>query len=194
MDLIKRPKKVQRAEKGYLDEKKYQDYAESQFKTIYDKTDEIIKAIGEGGGEGTNITQIANLFFPIGRGFLDFTNTDYSNWLGLTWERELVGMFPVGYDANDTDFNEIGKTGGEKTHQLTVNEMPNHQGHIDKYRGNATGKYINTSNIFGSYGTSGRGWDDYSGEYYPAYFSEGLDEPHNNLPQYQVVAYWKRVA
>lgn len=45
MDLIKRPKQVQRAEKGYLDEKKYQDYAEKQFTTIYDKIDEIIKEL-----------------------------------------------------------------------------------------------------------------------------------------------------
>lgn len=52
MDLIKRPKQVQRAEKGYLDEKKYQDYAESQFKTIYDKTDEIIKNMDTGGSGG----------------------------------------------------------------------------------------------------------------------------------------------
>lgn len=47
MDLIKRPKKVQRTEKSYLDEKKYQDYAEKQFKEIYDKTDEIIKEISK---------------------------------------------------------------------------------------------------------------------------------------------------
>lgn len=45
MDLIKRPKKVQRAEKGYMTNEKYQDYSEEQFKTIYDKIDEIIKKI-----------------------------------------------------------------------------------------------------------------------------------------------------
>jgi hypothetical protein len=50
MDLIKRPKKVQRAEKGYLTNEKYQDYSDEQFKNIYDKADEIItelKNIGE---------------------------------------------------------------------------------------------------------------------------------------------------
>lgn len=45
MDLIKRPKKVQRAEKGYLTNEKYQDYSEEQFKIIYDKIDEIIKEL-----------------------------------------------------------------------------------------------------------------------------------------------------
>lgn len=32
--------------------------------------------------------------YPIGRGFIDFTDTDYSNYLGFTWERELVGLTP----------------------------------------------------------------------------------------------------
>ena len=45
MDLIKRPKKVERADKGYMTNEQYQDYAQAQFKVIYDKIDEIIKAI-----------------------------------------------------------------------------------------------------------------------------------------------------
>ena len=57
-----------------------------------------------------------DLIYPIGRGFLDFTDTDYSNYLGCTWERELVGMTPIGKDANDTDFATVGETGGSKTH------------------------------------------------------------------------------
>jgi hypothetical protein len=48
MDLIKRPKKVQRAEKGYLTNEKYQDFAESQFKIMYDKVDEISGVIESG--------------------------------------------------------------------------------------------------------------------------------------------------
>ena len=36
------------------------------------------------------------------------------------------GNIAVGKDENDTDFNTLGKTGGEKTHTLTVNEMPAH--------------------------------------------------------------------
>ena len=40
--MIQRPKKVQRAEKGYLTNEKYQDYAEKQFKTIYDYLDGLV--------------------------------------------------------------------------------------------------------------------------------------------------------
>lgn len=45
MDLIKRPKKVAKQEKAYLTNEKYQDFAEKQFKEIYDKLDEIVKKI-----------------------------------------------------------------------------------------------------------------------------------------------------
>jgi hypothetical protein len=37
--MIKRPKKVQKIENGYLSNERYQDYAENQFKTIYDYLD-----------------------------------------------------------------------------------------------------------------------------------------------------------
>lgn len=36
------------------------------------------------------------------------------------------GRVSVGYDAADTDFNAVGKTGGEKTHLLITSEMPAH--------------------------------------------------------------------
>lgn len=36
------------------------------------------------------------------------------------------GKVGVGYDADNTNFNALGKTGGEETHTLTVDEMPNH--------------------------------------------------------------------
>lgn len=69
-----------------------------------------------------NFSEILNLMCPIGRGFIDFTNTDYSNYLGFTWERELVGLTPVGLDTTQEEFDTIGKIGGEKTHTLTVND------------------------------------------------------------------------
>lgn len=134
-------------------------------------------------------TSILDAIFPIGRGFIDFTNTDYSNYLGFTWERELVGMTAVGYKAGDSDFGTIGKTGGEKTHTLTINEMPSHKHQwfaaIDG--GTDTGRQMDRFMING-YGDA-RWWANLYDMY-----SSGGNQPHNNLQPYKVVAYWKRVS
>ena len=149
-------------------------------------SDDYFPIVDSSAGETkkTEINSILNLVFPIGRGFIDFTDTDYSNYLGFTWERELIGMTPIGLDVNDNDFNTIGKTGGEKTHTLTVNEMPKHN-HSFSYKwkiasvGSADWAAQNT---------------DASGTLYNVIGFTGNNQPHNNLPPYQVVAYWKRTA
>jgi len=38
----------------------------------------------------------------------------------------IKGQVIVAYDSSDSSFNSIGKTGGEKNHTLTTNEMPRH--------------------------------------------------------------------
>jgi len=40
---------------------------------------------------------------------------------------DLRGRVAVGLDSSQTEFNTLGKTGGEKSHVLTTAEMPNHQ-------------------------------------------------------------------
>lgn len=127
-----------------------------------------------------------DLLYPIGRGFIDFTDTNYSNWLGLTWERELLGMFPVGYKPEDTDFGTIGKIGGEKTHTLTINEMPAHFH-------NETVQYKNGKGLVDNATPWGQVIDGATGSLPMQTSTTGGDQPHNNLPPYQVVSYWKRV-
>ena len=39
---------------------------------------------------------------------------------------DLRGSFPVGRHSTDSDFDALGKTGGEKTHSLTTAELPSH--------------------------------------------------------------------
>jgi len=47
----------------------------------------------------------------------------------------LKGKVPVGLDSSDTSFDTLGETGGEKTHTLTINEMPSH-GHTATWQEN----------------------------------------------------------
>ena len=129
--------------------------------------------------------KLLDSIYPIGRGFIDFTDTDFSNYLGFTWERTLVGLTPVGLDASQTEFNTIGKTGGEKTHQLTIAELPEFKptALVDTQTGSVTGSAIVYRPV-----TDGI-W--YSADMFQTI---GGNQPHNNLQPYQVVAYWKRVA
>ncbi|ALU74277.1 hypothetical protein AUW17_02885 [Tenacibaculum dicentrarchi] len=91
----------------------------------------------------------------------------------------VLGRMLVGYDANQTEFNTIGKKGGEKTHKLTVSEMPKHRFGFDPKVGaksdQGAGKI--TSGDTGSAGQSlSNAFTNYLGN----------DKPHNNLPPYIV--------
>lgn len=129
------------------------------------------------------IADLYNAIFPVGQIVIKGDNEDYSNWLGFTWERTAVGKVLVGIDSTDTDFNEIGKTSGEKTHTLTLQEMPNHNHNI---RAGEEGTEVH--NEYGPISTSNKN------KYQILSLYSGGNQPHNNLQPYQVVAYWKRIA
>ena len=46
---------------------------------------------------------------------------------GTNGTPDLRGLFIVGYDSRNVDYNTIGKTGGAKEVTLTVNQMPKHK-------------------------------------------------------------------
>ena len=69
---------------------------------------------------------LMELVFPIGSTYVTQDNTNPNKILKFgTWER-FKGKVAIGIDENDAEgyFNELGKTGGEKKHKLTKEEMP----------------------------------------------------------------------
>ena len=67
-----------------------------------------------------------DMLHPIGSIYTSFNPTSPADLFGGTWV-QLKGVTLVGVDDQDKDFNEAGKTGGEKTHVLSQNELAEHQ-------------------------------------------------------------------
>ena len=124
------------------------------------------------------INDLLNTIFPVGKTEIFYDNNDHSNYLGFTWERTAVGKTIVGIDTTQTEFDTIGETGGEKTHTLTVQEMPKHSHGIF---------YTDT----GGYGSVAR--VNASGSQTPT-TETGGSQAHNNLQPYEVFAIWRRTA
>ena len=143
-----------------------------------------------------------NLVYPIGAIYLSLNTTEPSTLFGGTWER-LKDRFLLG--AGDS-YN-IGDVGGEATHVLTTNEMPNHQ-HQLPFAANDTADGASGQSqfnfIYGKGQTAsaiGQKVEMYNSDANNqaegnelAYMTNkiGGGQAHNNMPPYLVVYMWKR--
>ena len=99
----------------------------------------------------------------------------------------LRGRFVVGYGADDGDHNTIGNNGGEKTHKLTVSEMPSHYHSITMWGGDIADDWKKQNNLYLTH-------DKWSDQHNNRDFSSvGGDQPHENRPPYYVLCYIMRV-
>lgn len=108
------------------------------------------------------------------------TPVDPNKLYGGTWER-IKGKFIWGVDDDETS----GVTGGEKTHTLTIDEMPKHRHDLDA---------VNA------------GIEQSGGGYHPSWVNDkmytvtvlsaetGGGQAHNNMPPYYGAYTWRRVA
>lgn len=137
-------------------------------------------------GAFTSVTDLTKqLFLLMHRvGDIIFSTSDEnpSTIYGGTWVAWGKGQVPVGVDTSDSDFNTVEKTGGEKEHTLTVDEMPSHK--HDFGQGFAT-----TSNLSGAYG-----YYMIAGTQTDVIKNTGGNQPHNNLQPYITCYMWKRTA
>lgn len=122
-------------------------YVDLEHKELYYYNGATFVSYGGGSGGGGDTLPVGSIIAyssdTIPNGWLlcdgsSFSTTSYPELfeaIGVTygWDDErnpklpdLRGKVTVGKDSTDTDFNTLGKTGGEKTHTLTVSEMPSH--------------------------------------------------------------------
>ena len=123
-------------------------------------------------------------YYRIGDLFLTTIATNPSSYLGGTWELFGPGRCLVCVDTSQAEFNSVKKTGGEKTHKLTIYEMPNHN-----HSTPTTLRYEITSSwwIGGTGGTTIAVDNKATG-------STGGSQAHNNLQPFITCYVWIRTA
>lgn len=132
-----------------------------------------------------NDNWIVENFFPIGTIHLSIDSINPAKYFGGVWEKFGQGRTLVCVDEDDaTDvFSSVLNKGGNKTHTLVTNEMPNHR-HLHaedskkiKSRGGVDRPYdySNVSTLWAS---------NYTGN----------SQPHNNLQPYITCYMWVRLA
>ncbi len=139
------------------------------------------------GGTSPSFDQI----YPVGSIYLSATFSTAAQVeaaFGGTWQAWGAGRVPVGVDATQTEFDTVGKTGGEKTHTLTIAEMPSHN---HTFRGVNDGAA--TEESLGSY--PARIYQDTKPNW-TGYFIDntGGGGAHNNLQPYITCYMYRRLA
>lgn len=134
----------------------------------------------------TTQLRVRETLYPVGSIYMSATMStvdEVQATFGGTWEAWGSGKVPVGVDPEDTDFDTVEATGGEKTHTLTVDEMPSHyHGGIKMVSSETSGNQqqgVNTGRYYGNdLNTS----------------STGGGQAHNNLQPYITCYMFKRIA
>lgn len=126
---------------------------------------------------------IFNRIYPIGSIYISTTDTNPGTLFTGTWEK-IENRFLL---ASGSSY-QLGSTGGEATHKLTINELPSHTHNA------SAGQFISTSpNV-----TPGTLMSFDSGQYkrysMNSTSSTGGSKAHNNMPPYLVVSIYKRIS
>lgn len=128
---------------------------------------------------------ILDIVYPIGSIYLTLSANDPNAFFGGTWVQIAKGRTLVGVDTEQTEFEKVNKTGGEKNHVLTADEMPRHShtifGRVDRHQG--------SGEIFREPTEEGEGVANHT-----AVGNSGGSLAHNNLQPYLTCYIWNRTA
>ncbi len=136
---------------------------------------------------GVDVSSLVDLFYPIGSIYMSTNQTDdpQSRFSGTYW-LPIYDRFLLA--AGST--YKAGSTGGEATHTLTANEMPEHAHYMAS--GNSGGDSTWTPDA-GSYLIDSVTTDKTTYWAQLGMNNAGGSAAHNNMPPYYAVYMWRRV-
>lgn len=146
--------------------------------------------------------------YPIGSVYISANGANPNEIIGGTWEEFATGRTLIGYNPDDDDLKTIGMTGGEKTHALTIEEMPSHNHSAST---GVAGKHTHTVGYRKRQDAYGKGtmdamhWNTGTAStietsevanhsHTVTVESTGSGMAHNNMMPYITVRMWKRIA
>lgn len=139
--------------------------------------------ISDSNNNSLSFEAIFNRIYPVGSIYISTNDINPSTLFTGTWEK-IENRFLL---ASGSSY-QLGSTGGEATHKLTINEIPSHTHNA------SAGQFISTSpNV-----TPGTLMSFDSGQYkrysMNSTSSTGGSKAHNNMPPYLVVSIYKRIS
>lgn len=129
----------------------------------------------------TSVTSLIDLVYPVGAVYISMNQTSPQTLFGGTWT-QIQGRFLIGAGTA----YPAGSTGGEATHTLTKDEIPDHT-HTFKYTGQSATTGVNSIRL---YQAASNQYNAYSG----GQSSNCGGGAHNNMPPYMAVYMWYRTA
>lgn len=149
---------------------------------VYSRTPlELLADIG-----ATTVNEILGLVYPVGSIYMSINNVSPVTLFGGKWV-QIQGRFLLGA----SDVYKANTTGGEATHTLTANEMPEHAHYMAS--GNSGGDGTWTPDA-GSYLVDSVTTDKMTYWAQIGMNNAGGSAAHNNMPPYLVVYMWRRLA
>lgn len=129
------------------------------------------------------VDQILGLVYPVGSIYMSINNVSPATLFGGKWV-QIKGRFLLGA----SDVYKANTTGGEATHALTTDEMPEHRHSI--YYPNAGGPYGDAALSYPEGSGTDKTWEAEMCKTQSA----GGSAAHNNMPPYLVVYMWRRLS
>lgn len=175
--------------------------AQGEFVVEFDNGGFSVK-VGDGNTAYKDLKYVSglNASYPVGSIYMSMDSVNPNSLFGGNWEL-VKDRFLVGAGNS----YQVGSTGGEATHTLTVAEMPSHNHwlipNVAQWAG-ASARNSSNSNISPQVKLGGEGlasgqdgcfFADRLQSQYRLTNSNGSGNAHNNLPPYLSVYIWKRI-
>ena len=135
------------------------------------------------------IEALENKKSPVPIGLIAIWGKSASEPIPEGWKEctDLRGRMPLGWNPDDTDFSELLKNDGEKTHQLKVHELPVIEGGFETVTHMTRLGTGVVRGVSGGQAQIAGGASQWLHEQMELKF--GGNQPHNNMPPYRIIKF-----